>query len=148
MKPLSQDHCLLFVYGTLKQGFKNHHHLPPKAMRIDKALTKEHFYLFPNANYDYPFLVEESIAGMEKAQILGEVYATTPENLSELDRFEGVPEPYIRKLIAVELLSSEIVVMTHAYLKSSLCKEILLHDQNLTIWTESHPPQPTHRICR
>lgn len=89
---------LLFVYGSLKKGFDNHHLLQKYTKRIGKAITIGKFGMFEDSFGNYPYLLPVS-----KMRIHGELYLLERKELLEkLDRFEGVPEYYQRKKILVK----------------------------------------------
>lgn len=86
----SEQNALVFVYGTLKSGQVNHHHLAGcrfcgEAQLPDLAL--HNLGPFPMA-----------IASNNPAATLqGEVYEVSSAKLHELDRFEGAPRLYERQ---------------------------------------------------
>jgi gamma-glutamylcyclotransferase (GGCT)/AIG2-like uncharacterized protein YtfP len=77
----------VFVYGTLKRGFRNHH-------LMAEALFVGDFVAHGLRLYDlgpFPMAVAEACF-----QVQGEVYGVTSQHLEALDRFEGVPRLYQR----------------------------------------------------
>jgi gamma-glutamylcyclotransferase (GGCT)/AIG2-like uncharacterized protein YtfP len=76
---------LLFVYGSLKRGERNHHELGP-ARFVAEVSTLPRFALRVMAGY--PLLV----AGSQS--IRGELFTLPTSHLASLDAFEG--EPYER----------------------------------------------------
>ena len=84
----------VFVYGTLKKGFPNHHVLGEQAEYVGGASTHESFTLIDLGAF--PAL---SLGGDVKDQvpISGEVYKVP--NLAALDRLEGYPHFYDRMQI-------------------------------------------------
>ena len=89
---------LLFVYGSLKKGFDNHHLLSKYAKRLGKAITVGKFGMFEDSFGNYPYLVP-----IPKMRIHGELYLIERKELLEkLDLFEGAPEYYERKKILVK----------------------------------------------
>lgn len=83
---------LLFVYGTLKRGCSNHHHLAGQTF-VGEARTTRGFCLF--ALTGYPGLVarEDPTDG-----VVGEVWSVDPEKLRHLDEFERVAEGLYRRV--------------------------------------------------
>lgn len=78
---------LLFVYGTLKRGQANHHHMIGARFAADALMDGIELYdlgPFPMA-----------IAGEGRAR--GELFWVDGEQLAALDRFEGVPRLYARR---------------------------------------------------
>jgi len=89
---------MLFVYGSLKKGFDNHHLLSKHAKRIGKAITMGKFGMFEDSFGNYPYLIS-----VPQMRIHGELYEIhRKELLEKLDRFEGYPEYYERKKILVK----------------------------------------------
>lgn len=94
-KPFSE---LLFVYGSLKKGFDNHHLLSRYAKRLGKARTVKKFGMFEDSFGNYPYLIPTP-----HTKIHGELYQITRKELMDkLDTFEGSPEYYERKKIEVK----------------------------------------------
>jgi gamma-glutamylaminecyclotransferase len=88
-----EAHTLVFVYGTLLFGERNHWHLAG-ARLVGEARTQPMFQLHDLG--PYPGLV----AGGEHA-IIGEVYAVDEATLAALDRLEGTPDFYRRVSIVL-----------------------------------------------
>ncbi len=89
---------LIFVYGSLKKGFDNHHLLSKHTKRLGKAITVGKFGMFEDSFGNYPYLVP-----VPKMRIHGELYLIERKELLErLDEFEGAPEYYERKKILVK----------------------------------------------
>lgn len=89
---------LLFIYGSLKKGFDNHHLLSKHSKRLGKAITVGKFGMFEDSFGNYPYLIL-----VPKMRIHGELYLIERRELLEkLDLFEGAPEYYERKKILVK----------------------------------------------
>ncbi len=84
----------LFVYGSLKRGFR-HHGVLAGALFEGSARTAKGFFLA--LQDEYPALVR---GGEESVE--GEVFTVTPELLLELDRFEGCPDLYQREIVLLD----------------------------------------------
>jgi gamma-glutamylcyclotransferase (GGCT)/AIG2-like uncharacterized protein YtfP len=84
----------LFVYGSLKRGFRHHDLLGGASFEGD-ARTAPDFSLVLQG--EYPALVR---GGTECVH--GEIYRVTDELLTELDRFEGCPDLYLREQIQLD----------------------------------------------
>lgn len=82
---------LLFVYGTLKRGCKNHQHLSAQTF-VGLARTKPGFRLYDLGGY--PGIA--TLPG-DPTAVVGEIWSVTPEALARLDRFEGVHEGLYRR---------------------------------------------------
>ncbi len=85
----------LFVYGTLKQGFRSHHLLEGAEYLGPYQTGPGHFLLDCG---DYPGLIR--LAGHKRVQ--GELYSVASSNFVRLDEHEGVPTLYTRELIDLE----------------------------------------------
>jgi len=95
IKPFKE---MLFVYGSLKKGFDNHHLLKKYTRRIGKAITMGKFGMFEDSFGNYPYLIP-----VPQMRIHGELYEIhRKELLEKLDRFEGYPDYYERKKILVK----------------------------------------------
>lgn len=118
----------LFVYGTLRRGCANHRQLRA-AQYIDRAHT-----LHPCALYvdDYPYLNPNQPVG----PVHGELYRVTPELLTQLDEFEGVPDLYTRARIAITTPDSA-PILAWTYIRDSSAGRLLPHGDYL-----QSQPQP------
>lgn len=82
---------LLFVYGTLKRGCCNHHHLAGQTF-VGRARTQPGFTLYDLGGY--PGIVADSA---DPAGVSGEVWSVAPGALAALDAFEGIHEGLYRR---------------------------------------------------
>lgn len=82
---------LVFVYGTLRRGEVNHDFLET-ARFCGPHATQPYFRMFSLGAY--PAVVQ---GGLDSIQ--GEVYQVDARTMSRLDRLEGFPVAYNRKLI-------------------------------------------------
>ena len=89
---------LVFVYGSLKQGFRLNH-LLKKAQFVMEGVTKKGKFEMFTPNDAWPAIVQG------KYRIKGEVYRVSPETIERLDQAEGVPHLYERKLVKVKGLA-------------------------------------------
>jgi len=102
---------LLFVYGSLKRGFRLHHHLRTALFR-GVARTEPGFALYRLVWY--PAMVAEDTSGT----VTGELYEVSDALLSVLDEVEGVPVLYQRAPIRVscpEQSPSDVGALTYLY---------------------------------
>ena len=81
----------LFVYGTLKRGGSNHHHLAGQKF-LGAARTAAGFRLFDAGGY--PGMVAH--AG-DRDGVTGEVWAVDAAALARLDELEGTAEGLYRR---------------------------------------------------
>src|SRR5262245_42620861 len=82
---------LLFVYGTLKRGCKNHHHLAGQVF-VGAARTPPGFRLYDLGGY--PAIGANSD---DREGVLGEVWSVDARALQVLDHFEGVHDGLYRR---------------------------------------------------
>jgi len=87
----------LFVYGTLKRGFCNHHYLRD-ARFLGEATTLTPYPLVAPKKW-YPYLID---APGEGKRVRGELYEVDAATLKRIDRLEEYPRYYTRKKIEVE----------------------------------------------
>lgn len=92
----------IFVYGTLKSGFHNHHYLK-NANFIDRATS---LYRYPMI-LKYPAFPHLINAKGKGHYIKGEVYSIDNETMLKIDELEGVPEHYYRECIDVRLQNGD-----------------------------------------
>lgn len=86
---------ILFVYGTLKRGQRNHRLLADQLYRGDAASAPRYRIVDLGA---YPGLVENAEHGLS---VTGELWEVSDCCLAELDDFEGVPDLFDRRVIDV-----------------------------------------------
>jgi gamma-glutamylaminecyclotransferase len=98
---------LFFVYGTLKRGFSNHWLLRENDATLiaADACTVEDYHLYVTG---LPFVVDRNEESPRPAvgghRIQGEVWQANDERTIEaLDRLEGHPGFYERRLVNVEI---------------------------------------------
>lgn len=104
----------VFVYGTLKRGFRNHHLLHDSEY-LGKAITAEQ-YTMTVAN-GIPFVSRNEQLG----PIHGEVYSVTAKTFEKLDELEEHPVWYKREEIEIHLFSKNgrpLPLTAWIYLKS------------------------------
>ena len=104
---------LIFVYGTLKRGGRNHHYMAGQQFR-GEARTSPGYTLFSLG--DYPGMVRSADA---TNQVDGEVWAVDSAGLARLDELEGLAEQlYARVPIALDASFADQAVETYLYLRS------------------------------
>jgi len=93
VSPQSQ---LVFVYGSLKRGYKLHYLLESQ-LSVGNAVTHPLYRLFDLGSY--PGLIEWP----EGLEIHGEIYQVDADCLTQLDEVEGVAERlYVRRRISLQ----------------------------------------------
>lgn len=101
---------LLFVYGTLKRGCRNHPRLADQTF-VAAAETAPGYLLFEVGGY--PGLVARAGGG---TQVRGEIWSVSTDALRRLDRFEGVAEGlYRRERVAMAGEFSPLEVEAYVY---------------------------------
>ena len=90
----------LFVYGTLKKGFHNHGFLEDEAY-LGKATSAINLIMYERHGLPYVHLHKEKLGN----KIKGEVYVV--EDLSKIDRLEGVPYHYRPLMVPVVMDDDE-----------------------------------------
>lgn len=113
-EPLNE---LIFVYGSLKKGFDNHHVIKNAKYKC-KAKTVSKFPMYEEEFANYPYLIKKRISNAYNVK--GELYEIRrKELLKKLDKFEGAPDYYIRETIKVQTLSGEVKKAYAYFLKEN-----------------------------
>lgn len=89
----------IFVYGTLKRGFYNHHFLKDAVLlgqdcTLGSTYDLKEFKSDEHPSYRYPAMLENG-----SHRIAGEVYEVSAATLDQLDILEEIDISYIRKNI-------------------------------------------------
>jgi gamma-glutamylcyclotransferase (GGCT)/AIG2-like uncharacterized protein YtfP len=93
---ISEKDIEIFVYGTLKKDFPNHH-LLENMEYLGNAVTEEKYPMI-SENGQYPYLIDKEGYGKK---IEGEVYRINLDILKDMDLIEGYPKHYSRREIKV-----------------------------------------------
>jgi gamma-glutamylaminecyclotransferase len=105
----------VFVYGTLRQGFRNHWHLDwPGVQCLGMARTQDPFILALLMG-DVPALYRENPEGSSGTSVLGEVYQVPTTVLLQLDQLERHPNWYCREEAPVFLGGQDSPFMAWCY---------------------------------
>ncbi len=103
----------VFVYGTLKRGCRNHHHLAGQQF-LGEARTSAGYTLYSMGNH--PGMVRSTDASHDVA---GELWAVDDDCLARLDILEGVGKKlYERVPIILAPPFASQPVQTYLYLRS------------------------------
>ena len=105
---------LVFVYGTLMKGKRNHRRLMDNAAELidENALVVGQHRMKcrkTGGNYDAPIVIEKQ-SNSPAQVIIGELYSVSDHLLHALDAFEGHPDVYERKKVFVESTDSTSIV--------------------------------------
>lgn len=93
---MTPDTWDIFVYGTLRRGFCNHHYLA-RAEFLGQAFTRDGFAMYVQAGI--PSLVRHQPGEVTH----GELYRVDAATLADLDALEEHPRVYRRELAPVVL---------------------------------------------
>tara|TARA_R110002167_G_scaffold7683_12_gene36198 strand:- start:2012 stop:2368 length:357 start_codon:yes stop_codon:yes gene_type:complete len=91
---------IVFVYGTLRQGYNNHK-LLLNCEFIDAGRTVNNYAMYANG---IPYVSDNE----QVSQIYGELYLVNQRILFNLDMLEGHPSWYKRKKIAIETFEGKV----------------------------------------
>ena len=117
---------LVFVYGTLKRGCKNHDQLAGQVF-VGSARSEPGYRLYNLG--DYPGLVADAT---DSAGVVGEIWEVDEQALADLDTFEGVDEGlYSRRPIPLLPPHAGLRVDAYVYLPPVLGRPALGAE-----WTE------------
>lgn len=94
--------AILFVYGTLKRGHRNHGLLAGQKF-LGAAATEPRYRVFDLG--PHPGLVADEANGLA---VKGELWAVSACCLAELDDFEEVPGPFVRASVAIAGRTDEV----------------------------------------
>lgn len=120
---------LVFVYGSLKRGYHNHHLLMHSRF-IGTGRTPPRFDLLDLGSFP------AAIAG--KHQMTGEVFEIDNETLKDLDRLEGNGFMYLRKQIPVVVAGRQIVVWCYLYLEDDGMDPLVEPVGSVVTWPPPH----------
>lgn len=97
---MSREMHLVFVYGTLKRGFPNHHYMTGAEL-VSEARTLEAWPLVVGGEWFTPYLLPEKGVGH---RVAGELWRVPDEMMPALDRLESthLPNGYRRVRILVD----------------------------------------------
>jgi gamma-glutamylaminecyclotransferase len=111
---------LLFVYGSLKRGFSNHHRLAHTKF-IGEAVTLSTYAMW---GYGFPIVAKRRAPRGHKVN--GELYQVDAATLRSCDQLEGHPHWYIRRKVKVQLADGTIRITWMYLQKLRECKQDLL----------------------
>jgi gamma-glutamylaminecyclotransferase len=86
---------MLFVYGTLKRGLRNHRLIADQEF-LGEAITEPGYRVIDLG--PHPGLIVDDANGLA---VRGELWAVSECCLDELDVFEEVPGPFVREAVAI-----------------------------------------------
>eukprot|EP00922_Rhytidocystis_sp_ex-Travisia-forbesii_P024581 GHVS01036091.1.p1 GENE.GHVS01036091.1~~GHVS01036091.1.p1 ORF type:complete len:262 (-),score=42.74 GHVS01036091.1:452-1237(-) len=102
VEPTCPAYHYVFVYGTLKRGFRNHYNMQNSEIQYACSGVTMHklpLYMDPEQR-NRPCLANMKGVGHN---VRGEVYRVSTEQLKSLDEFERVPTHYHRELLPLQI---------------------------------------------
>ena len=122
---------LIFVYGSLLKGFQNNYILENSTF-VGEFATVEGYILVGAKSRSFPYVLNR-INGDASTQIMGELYDVSEDTMNKLDKLEGYPTIYNRKIInitnGVDIVCSNIYILEN----QDLIDEIHKSDRFLII---------------
>ncbi len=111
---IAPDASLVFVYGTLKSGQRNHHVMERiKAKVITQKCFTMQADIFDLGSYPAITINKEANGNV---RVYGEVYAVPEVGMKFLDVFEGVPNLYARGMVSCLSMDTEAsIIRAEAY---------------------------------
>jgi gamma-glutamylaminecyclotransferase len=106
---------LVFVFGTLKRGFPNHHYLAQQTLLGDFE-TEQAYPLYLVGERHSPWLIDQPGEGMK---VRGQVFEVDEQCLAALDELERIHarDGYRRQEIKVSSQQGSVKLSVYAYLK-------------------------------
>ena len=119
----------LFVYGTLKSIFRNEMNNPTAPMQnvklVGKYETKERWTL---ADFGpYPGMIPGN------SGVVGELWEVPDDRMTQLDRYEGVPNLFRRCDVEVAPVGSEDYEWVESYVFTNN-SQLLTYDNTMREW--------------
>lgn len=108
----------VFVYGTLKKGFGNHHHLESETYLGKAVSVASNFTLRDGKAFPYMTIAPYGIR--DWGQVAGEVYAVDAFTMARLDRLEGNGSFYTREKKYFTLKDQEVLGKNGQILRPTL----------------------------
>ena len=112
----------IFVYGTLKQGFPNHHHLKD-ANFLGTGQLADKYPLVIASHFNIPYLLFAADRGHN---IRGEVFGVTDSQLECLDELEGYPGYYNR--VKLPVIADSVTVECYVYVLDKYEESLLEYE--------------------
>lgn len=102
----------VFVYGTLKEGMRNHHIIQGRPFLGKAKTTQSRFEMKQAQHSGFPVVMDVGVKASFNGRIYGEVFVVKPKDMLTLDRLEDNGGMYIRKLTYVTLLDQQMNLRT------------------------------------
>ncbi len=108
----------IFVYGTLKKGYTNHHLLDKSIFIGEAASTKR--YILQGRKRPYPLAtpyeyVKEKVPLKYSGFLIGEIYQANETILYLLDKLEEHPIYYVREIGTFKLFENGKIIKAFIY---------------------------------
>jgi len=91
----------LFVFGTLKRNFHNHHYLET-SLFLGTGYTKNKYAMYSKG-------IPVVFSSNPISHIHGELYEVDPATLKQIDMLEGHPDWYCREQVEVMSETNQII---------------------------------------
>ncbi len=108
-------HHLVFVFGTLKQGFPNHHIIAQQSL-LGEYETAQPYPLYLVGERHSPWMLDQPGQGLK---VTGQVFKVDDDSLAAMDKLERIhcADGYRRLTISVIKKHSNIKTKAFCYLK-------------------------------
>ncbi len=117
----------VFVYGSLKRGFRNHRFMG-RARFVAEGLTRPEFAMLDLGRY--PGVIRGNSA------IQGEVFAVAPPLMVRLDRLEDNGWVYQRERITIDVPSGPVDAWIYLYLQERRHRKRVKPQDGVVTWRE------------
>lgn len=125
----------VFVYGTLKRGQSNHDRFLSEAVFLGDASTCDDYALIDGAAF--PWVIDPKDLGAERdafdvpsCWVKGELYSVNDAELADLDRLEGHPTMYTRKLVGVVFGDNRTLAHAWVYFMNTNARDVARYLEN------------------
>ena len=110
-KPASGKPEIMFVYGTLKEGYKNHLYMEGSVF-LGKGISVGNWKMI-GTGLPFPYLLGPSSPGESGHKVVGEVYEVPASEVPAIDRLEGVPYYYKKVPISITVNGKPMTASTY-----------------------------------
>lgn len=126
----------VFVYGTLKAGYSNHHLLETSEKATGTAITTGQYEMY---HAGFPMVKN---GNKNTGQIVGELYTVDDETLKRLDRLEGHPDFFCRHVVKVMMADKEVEAWMYMVPSVTERQPQYLPEHGQLFWPDCQRTQP------